>query len=131
MVRDFAPWVNPDKNNKFPLRPDTKECQLAATQPEPICQPGVTHKIGDSMDSDFARLLGLHHMAASFGQGLKPEIYARLMRYHTGFAPGVIPLGVTPVSSGSAPDVSDADLDAAGIVRLDAIGAAVRNGTDG
>ncbi|MEO0391224.1 MAG: hypothetical protein AAF218_09835 [Pseudomonadota bacterium] len=67
------------------------------------------------MNTDVARLLGLHHLASAFGQGLKPDLLRLLMRYKTPGTPGVVPLNAVPKSAGPAPAATPAQLAAAGI----------------
>lgn len=54
------------------------------------------------MAHDFHWLLAMHTTAARFGDGLKPELAARLGGHATRFGPDVRPLGRVPVSAGPA-----------------------------
>jgi len=83
------------------------------------------------MDSDFARLLGMNHLARAFGCGLKPELEEMLLRHAAPHAPGVVPLNAALASSGPAQTASDATLAAQGIPRFGTAALRAKDGTHG
>ncbi|MEM8578866.1 MAG: hypothetical protein AAGF60_13520 [Pseudomonadota bacterium] len=73
------------------------------------------------MDSDFSRLLGLHHVASAHGGGLKPELLEMLERMHPAAQGNVVPLGTRLASAGPAEQpADDAALAQSGIARIGA-----------